>query len=203
MSTRVDVHADPPATICVPFLLFSHTQVTPPGSRVVRPTCPAPSRRISGMHTSHVRQVRTYSYTLRHLVPLPSGVACHDVKSKLPPTPPVIGHPGTASRHLNGPLPGVQTGKKASVDTSTVEVPFSRLLGQLGKEITLACACARPLWLRATPGGLRARNGAAGRDRLPWLRNRPLFGGRRAEAPSSREHLRRAERRWLRRRWGG
>jgi len=53
------------------------------------------------MHTSHVRQVRTYSYTLRHLVPLPSGVACHDVKSKLPPTPPVIGHPGTASRHLN------------------------------------------------------------------------------------------------------
>ena len=60
------------------------------------------------------------------------------------------------------------------VDFSTVEVPFGRLLGQLGKEITLARACARPLGLRATPVGLRARHGAADRDRLRGGRSRPL-----------------------------
>lgn len=164
---------------------YFRTQVTPPGSRVVRPTCPAP---ISA-HQWHAHVAcAPCSHVLVYVTP--------PCRSQVALRVMMLSQSSLPRRRSSATL-------ERQVDTSTVEVPFSRLLGQLGKEITLACACARPLWLRATPGGLRARNGTAGRDRLPWLRNRPLFGGRRAEAPSSREHLRRAERRWLRRRWGG
>ena len=185
MSTSVDVHADPPATICVPFLLFSHTSDTtwiPCGASNL--SCPHLGASVACTRRMCARFART---RVRYAISCRSQVALRVM---------MLSQSSLPRRRSSATL-------ERQVDTSTVEVPFSRLLGQLGKEITLACACARPLWLRATPGGLRARNGTAGRDRLHWLGYRPLCGGRRAEAPSSREHLRRAERRWLCHRWGG